>query len=112
MTSKDLASLFWALGRLGAPIKWRASKPFKTFDHFILSVHSLISHLFLPPVQVLCALIDHFKTLIPFARGGELAAFIHALPVVARYPSPQQIVKQRKYVLVVSSFVGLIMRKC
>lgn len=54
----------------------------------------------LPP-QVLCALLDHFKTLVASADAFELASVMWALPIITS-TCPQHMVKKRKYLLMVS----------
>ena len=54
-------------------------------------------------MQVLSPLVDHYKTLVPFASGTELAAVVSSLSSVSCYPTaPKQLVNHKKYFLMVS----------
>ena len=55
-----------------------------------------------PSLQILSPMVDHFKTLIPFSTGKDLAAVVNALPSMSCYPTaPKQLVNHKKYFLMV-----------
>lgn len=116
VTAPELASLIGALAGMHAHLRWKVSERVPSVATCGACCTMLMRDSSLDPsfgclplgvclflwLQVLCSLLDHFKSLAVDASGADLVLVVQSLPALCEEYSAEHMARNRKYLLLVS----------